>query len=72
MEYYIEKTLENPKVKSANVISGVRGAGTVDVYFDSAETTSTAVEALETELTDMLTQAREIGINVVAKCCNYI
>lgn len=69
LQFYEEIAMENAKVISAKAISAARGAGTVDVVFDTAETEQTQIDAIKTALDTELASKREIGTDAKAFNC---
>ncbi|MEG2015651.1 MAG: baseplate J/gp47 family protein, partial [Oscillospiraceae bacterium] len=53
-QFYEEIAMQNPKVISVNAISTARGAGTVDVVFDTAEQDTAQINAIKNALDTQL------------------
>jgi len=68
-QFYKELAMQNPRVVSVNVINSARGAGTVDVIFDTAEQEEEQITAIQDELDATFDIAREIGTDVKAFFC---
>ncbi|NCC87423.1 MAG: hypothetical protein EOM05_06085 [Clostridia bacterium] len=66
LQFYKELAMQNPRVVSANVISAARGAGTIDVVFDTAEEEDEQITEIQNELDATFAVSREIGTDVKA------
>ena len=69
LQFYKELAMQNPRVVSANAISSARGAGTIDVIFDTAEEEEVQITAIQNELDATFAISREIGTDVKAFFC---
>lgn len=68
-QFYVEVAMSNPKVISANIISCARGAGTVDVVFESSEQQEEEIDKIKKQLDIQLNFIREIGTSAKSFPC---
>lgn len=68
-QFYVELAMQNPKVISANIINCARGAGTVDVVFETCEKEQSKIDEIQTQLNNLLKSKREIGTDAKAFNC---